>query len=88
MSCGVGRRCSSDPALLWLWCRPAAITLIRPLAWELPYDAGVALKKNKTNKISGDSVCWEEGRDNTEKMDPSGRKKQKGERVKEEKMNA
>ena len=24
MSCGVGHRCGSDPALLWLWCRPAA----------------------------------------------------------------
>ena len=23
MSCGVGRRRSLDPALLWLWCRPA-----------------------------------------------------------------
>ena len=25
-----------DPVLLWLWCRPAAIAPIRPLAWELP----------------------------------------------------
>ena len=25
-----------DPALLWLWCRPAAAALIRLLAWELP----------------------------------------------------
>ena len=24
MGCGVGCKCSSDPALLWLWCRPAA----------------------------------------------------------------
>ena len=24
-----------DLALLWLWCRPAAATPIRPLAWEL-----------------------------------------------------
>ena len=22
-SCGVGYRCGSDMALLWLWCRPA-----------------------------------------------------------------
>ena len=36
-----------DPALLWLWCRPAATALIRPLAWELPYGAGVAFKKKK-----------------------------------------
>ena len=37
MSCGVGCRCASDPALLWLWHRPAAMALIRPLAWEPPY---------------------------------------------------
>ena len=36
-----------DPALLWLWCRPAAAAPIRPLAWELPYAMGVALKKKK-----------------------------------------
>ena len=28
-----------------LWCRPAATVLIRPLAWELPYATGVALKR-------------------------------------------
>ena len=37
MSSGVGRRRSSDLALLWLWRRPAATALIRPLAWEPPY---------------------------------------------------
>ena len=26
-----------DPALLWLWYRLAAIALIQPLAWKLPY---------------------------------------------------
>ena len=26
-----------DPVLLWLWGRPAAAALIRPLAWELPH---------------------------------------------------
>ena len=30
-----------DPALLWLWCRPAAAVLIQPLAWELPYAVDV-----------------------------------------------
>ena len=50
MSCGVGQRRSSDLALLWLWRRPAAVAPIGPLAWELPYAAGVALKKtNKKN---------------------------------------
>ena len=39
-----------DPALLWLWCRPAAVSLIRLLAWELPYAVGVALKKQKKKK--------------------------------------
>ena len=39
-----------DLALLWLWCRPAATTLIRPLAWEPPYAAGAALKGQKTKK--------------------------------------
>ena len=37
MSCGVGCQHGSDPALLWLWCRPVAIAPIRPLAWEIPY---------------------------------------------------
>ena len=43
MSCGVSRRYSLDPALLWLWCRLAAAAWIQPLAWELPYVMGVAL---------------------------------------------
>ena len=46
MSYGVGHRCGLDPLLLWLWCRPAAIALIEPLARELPYAVGVVLKKN------------------------------------------
>jgi len=49
MSCGVGLRCSWDTLLLWLWCRPAAVTLIQPLAWELLYALGVALKRKKKN---------------------------------------
>ena len=49
MSCGVGHRCSSYPSLLWLWlwCRPAAVALIRPLVWEPLYAVGVALKRQK-----------------------------------------
>ena len=56
MSCGVGYRRGSDLGLLWLWCRPAAAALIQPLAWELPYTMGAALKrqnqktKNKPTK--------------------------------------
>ena len=45
MSCGVGCRCGSDPALLWLWYRPAATVLIWPLAWEPPYATGEGLKR-------------------------------------------
>ena len=48
MSYGVGRRQGSDLALLWLRHRQAAP--IRPLAWELPYAAGMALKSQKKKK--------------------------------------
>ena len=44
VSCRVGHRCGSDLVLLWLWYRPVAMASIRPLAWEPPYAAGVALK--------------------------------------------
>ena len=46
-SCSIGHRCRSDPALPWLWRRPAAAPLIQLLAWELPYVEGVAIKKKK-----------------------------------------
>ena len=49
MSCGAGHRHSSDPNLLWLWHRPAAIALIWLLVWEPPYATDVAWK-SKTNK--------------------------------------
>ena len=51
MSCGVGRRHSSDPVLLWLWCRLVATALIKPQAWELPCAKGAALEKAKRQKI-------------------------------------
>ena len=38
---GIGHRCSSDPALPWLWCRPAR---------KLPYATGAALKRQKKPK--------------------------------------
>ena len=37
-------------ALLWLWDRPAAVALIQPLAWELPYAAPTALKRKKKRR--------------------------------------
>ena len=50
MSCGVVHRLGLDPMLLWLWRRPAAVALIWPPAWELPYAMGAALKKTKKKK--------------------------------------
>ena len=50
VSCGVGRRHSSDPAWLWLWRRLAATALNRPLAWEPPYATGAAQKMAKRQK--------------------------------------
>ena len=56
MSCGVGCRRGSDPALLWLWRRPVATAPTQPLAWEPPYAAGAAqeiattTKRQKTKK--------------------------------------
>ena len=47
VSCGVGHRRGSDLVLLWLWRGPAATAPIRPLAWEPPYAAGAALKRQK-----------------------------------------
>ena len=54
MSCGVDCRCASDPALLWLGCRPTATAPVGPLAWELPYALGVTLKSKKTKKRYND----------------------------------
>ena len=51
-SCGVGCRRSLDPVLLWLWRRLEDAALIRPLARELPYAAGAALKRQKKEKES------------------------------------
>ena len=50
MSCGIGLRRSSDPALLWLWCRLAATAMIQSLAWEPPHAMDVALKKDERQK--------------------------------------
>ena len=45
-----GHRRGSDPVLLWLWHRPAAGALIRPLAWDCPYATGAAQEKAKRQK--------------------------------------
>ena len=50
VSCGVGRRCGLGPVLLWLWYRLEATAPVGPLALELPYATGVALKRQKKKK--------------------------------------
>ena len=50
VSYDVGHRHSSDPKLLWLWCRPVAAALISTLVWQPPYAKGVALKRQKKKK--------------------------------------
>ena len=50
MSCGVGYRRGLNLVLLRLWHMSADTALIRPLAWERPYAAGVALKRQKRQK--------------------------------------
>ena len=61
MSCGVVCRGSSDLALLWH--RLAAIALIRPLAWELAYAKGVALKRQRNEKKKKKKATRKDARD-------------------------
>ena len=68
MSCGIGHRCGLDLALLWLWCRPAAVALILPLAWEFPYAMGAALKRQRKK---------EKGRKKRERLREGGMKEEK-----------
>ena len=58
MSCGVGCRCGSEPALLWLWCRLAATAPIGPLAWKPPYAVGVAQEMAKKGKKKKKKKAW------------------------------
>ena len=44
-----------DPVLLWY--RVAATALIQPLAWELPYAAGVSIKRKHFKKEGEFYVC-------------------------------
>ena len=57
MTAALHHRCSSDPALLWLWCRLAATSPMGPLAWETsiccrngPKQTNKQKSKNKTNQ--------------------------------------
>ena len=54
-----------DSALLWLWCRSAAVAPIGPLPWEPPYASGEAIKKQKKRKtkiVAFEEVNGEAGR--------------------------
>ena len=61
-SCGIGCWPGSDLVLLWLWRRPVAIGPIRPLTWELPYAASVALKRQNIYispiKVFHQALAW------------------------------
>ena len=57
MSCGVGCRCGSDLALMWLWHRPGATASSQPLAWGPPYATGAALKKRQ-KKRTAQAESW------------------------------
>ena len=84
MSCDVGHRCGSNPALLWLWCKPAATALIGPLAGEPSYAAGVALKRREKRKKIVSFESWmdkKEGQFHEYLNNPQGFKSFKGETV-------
>ena len=50
VSCGVGHRWGSDPALLWLWCRPAAVALdlTGSLGTPICHECGPKKQKKKS----------------------------------------
>ena len=52
VSCGVGRRLNSDPALPWLWHRLAAAAPVGPLVWFFSYATHTTLKTKKKKKNS------------------------------------
>ena len=58
MSCGVGHRLGLDPVLLWLWLWSEAAAPIRPLACELPYAMGTALKRQKQKQKKMEFLLW------------------------------
>ena len=72
-SYGVGRRCSLDPALLWLWLRPAATVQIQTTpAWELPYVVGTALKRKKNkNKNNNNKTKKQKNQTSSRSLDVS-----------------
>ena len=59
MSCGLGHRCGSDLALLWLW-RPEVAAPIWPLAQQLPHAVREAIKRKKRRKRKKE-IRWMKG---------------------------
>ena len=59
---------------LWLWHRPLATALIRPLAWEPPYAAGAAQeiekkkKRKKKRKQTNKKTHYRMGENNVKMM--------------------
>ena len=63
MNCGVGYRHSLDLMLLWLWHRPVATALSRPLALKPPHAMCAALENTKRQKQKfGNPMFWEVAR--------------------------
>ena len=55
MSCGVGSRCSSDPEMLWLWCRLVTTAPTPSLGTSIC--PGCSPKKKKKKKMA-EKIGW------------------------------
>ena len=58
MSCGVGHRHGSDPALLWPWCRPAAMAPVGPPSLRTSMCWRCSPKKIKKKKRRKETFNW------------------------------
>ena len=60
MSCGVDHRQCVGPALLWVWCRWAAVAPTQHLHQELPHAQGEALKSKEEEEEEEEVICkWD-----------------------------
>ena len=57
MSCGVGRRCSSDPVLLWLWSRPGSYRSDLTPSLGTSIYSGCSPKKDKKKQDKTKLFC-------------------------------
>ena len=55
-SCSVGHRWSSDPGLLWLWCRPQLLLEFNPWPGNFHVPQVAAIKKKKKNRLGSSFV--------------------------------